>query len=84
LNAFPFLKTMSRRRRRRGYPLAVLIGLEGSQAVTWDIFSESVRPGDRIRGDDKFRFYESIIDLLRPSLKPVSYTHLTLPTSDLV
>ena len=69
MNAPPFLKAMPRRRRRRGYPQAILIGLEGSQATTWNIFSESVRPGDRIRGDDKFRFYESIIDLLRPNLK---------------
>ena len=60
---------MSRRRRRRGYPLAVLIGLDGGKATTWHVFSESVRPGDRIQGEDKFRFYESIVDLLRPSLK---------------
>jgi len=69
LNALPFLKAMPRRRRRRGYPLAVLIGLDGDKATTWHVFSESVRPGDRLQGDDKFRFYESIIDLLRPSLK---------------
>jgi len=69
LNALPFLKAMPRRRRRRGYPLAVLIGLDGDKATTWHVFSESVRPGDRIQGDDRFRFYESIVDLLRPSLK---------------
>ena len=69
MNALPFLKAMPRRRRRRGYPLAVLIGLDGDKATTWHVFSESVRPGDRIQGDDRFRFYESIVDLLRPSLK---------------
>ena len=60
---------MPRRRRRRGYPLAVLIGLKGGQAATWKIFSESVRPGVRIQDDDEYSFYESIVDLLRPSLK---------------
>jgi stalled ribosome rescue protein Dom34 len=69
LNALPFLKAMPRRRRRRGYPLAVLIGLDGDKATTWHVFSESVRPGDRIQGDDRFQFYESIVNLLRPSLK---------------
>jgi hypothetical protein len=69
LNALPFLKAMSRRRRRRGYPLAVLVGLDGDKATTWHVFSESVRPGDRIQGSDRFRLYESIVDLLRPSLK---------------
>ena len=69
MNALPFLKAMPRRRRRRGYPQAVLIGLEGSQAATWNIFSESVTPGERIQNDDEYSFYESIVDLLRPSLK---------------
>lgn len=45
------------------------MGLDGDKATTWHVFSESVRPGDRIQGDDKFRLYESIVDLLRPSLK---------------
>jgi stalled ribosome rescue protein Dom34 len=60
---------MSWRRRRRGYPLAVLVGLEGDRGAIWNIYSESVRPGDRIQGDDEYSFYESIVDLLRPSLK---------------
>jgi stalled ribosome rescue protein Dom34 len=47
---------MPRRKRRRGYPLAVLIGIEGDQV-------------DRIQECDEYSFYESIIDLLRPSLK---------------
>ena len=56
-------------RRRRGYPLAVLIGIKGYQAATWKIYSESVRPGERLQGDDEYSFYESIVDILRPSLK---------------
>jgi len=58
-----------RRRRRRGYPVAILIGLEGNQAFIWDVYSESVKPGERIRGDDGYNFYESIVDIIRPSVK---------------
>jgi len=49
--------------------VAILIGLEGNQAVTWGIYSESVKPGKRIQGDDEYIFFESIVDTLRPSLK---------------
>jgi len=47
----------------------MLIGLEGNQAVTWNIYSESVKPGKRIRGDDQYNFHESIVDILRTSIK---------------
>ena len=60
---------MSRRRRRRGYPQAILIGIEGNRATTWIIFSESIRPGKQLTGESDFTFYESLIDTLRPSLK---------------
>ena len=60
---------MPRRRRRRGYPVAMLIGLEGDRASTWDIYSESVKSGPRIQGEDEYNFYESIIDALRPGIK---------------
>ena len=60
---------MPRRRRRRGYPVAMLVGLEGYQASTWYVYSESVKPGERIRGDDEYNFYESIVDVLRPRIK---------------
>ncbi|UCD44010.1 MAG: hypothetical protein JSV27_07615 [Candidatus Bathyarchaeota archaeon] len=60
---------MPRRRRRRGYPVAMLIGLEGDQAATWDIYSESVKSGVRIQGEDGYNFYESIVDALRPGIK---------------
>ncbi len=60
---------MPRRRRRRGYPLAVLVGLEGSRAALWSVFSESVKPGERLQGDDEYNFYESVVDALRPSIK---------------
>lgn len=60
---------MPRRRRRRGYPVAMLIGLEGDRASTWDIYSESVKSGPRIQGEDRYNFYESIVDALRPGIK---------------
>lgn len=60
---------MPRRRRRRGYPAAILIGLEKGQAFVWDVYSESVKPGKRIRGDDEYNFYESIVDVLRPRIE---------------
>ena len=60
---------MPRRRRRRGYPTAVLIGLEGRRASLWNIFSESVQPGSQVEGEDAYSFYESVVDLLRPSVK---------------
>jgi stalled ribosome rescue protein Dom34 len=47
----------------------MLVGLEGSQASTWNIYSESVKPGERIRGDDEYNFYESIVDILRPGIR---------------
>lgn len=60
---------MPRCRRRRGYPLAILVGLDGSQAALWSVFSESVKPGERVQEDDEYNFYESIVDALRPSMK---------------
>ena len=47
----------------------MLVGLEGRQAFTWNIYSESVKPGERIRGDDEYNFYEGIVDVLRPGIR---------------
>ena len=60
---------MPRHRRRRGHPIAMLIGLEGDQAVTWNIYSESVKPGEWIRGEGEYNFFELIVDILRPRVK---------------
>jgi stalled ribosome rescue protein Dom34 len=60
---------MPRRSRRRGFPIAVLVGLEIGHAYIWNIYSEAVRPGERIQGDIGYNFYEEIIDALRPSFK---------------
>jgi stalled ribosome rescue protein Dom34 len=63
------LMLMPRRGGRRGYPLAVLIGLEGGQAFVWSVFSESVKPGERVLGDNEYNFYESVVDMLRPFIR---------------
>jgi hypothetical protein len=57
-------------KRRRGYPVAVLVGLEKGEAHFWDVYSESVKPGPQITvsGTD-YGFHEAIVDQLRPRLK---------------
>jgi stalled ribosome rescue protein Dom34 len=61
---------------KRGYPVAVLIGIEENQATLWKIFSQAAKQEKTItlngtRTDQKnlYRFHESIIDTLRPTLK---------------
>lgn len=60
---------MPRRRSRRGYPLAVLIGLEDGNAVTWNVFSESIKSGKKIQGEEDYKLFESVVDVLRPRIK---------------
>lgn len=61
---------MPRRRRPRGYPVAVLIGLENSTARFWNIYSRSIKPDTTIKQENTaYNFYEAIIDRLRPSVK---------------
>jgi stalled ribosome rescue protein Dom34 len=67
---------MTAKSYRRGYPVAVLVGLEQSQAAIWKIYSKVAKPEANIclggtRNDAKilYGFYESIIDKLRPILK---------------
>jgi stalled ribosome rescue protein Dom34 len=67
---------MSKRGYRRGYPVAILIGLEDGRAVLWRIFSEVVKPyvtltlsGVRTEGRALYRFHETVVDALRPVLK---------------
>ena len=62
-------------RYRRGYPLAVLVGLEDRRAVLWRVFSEVVkldgtveRGGEAEKGE-LYDFYESIVNALRPIIK---------------
>ena len=68
---------MKRKRRyKRGYPVAVLVGFEDDHAVLWRIFSRVAKRSVRLeldgkRTDDKalYNFHESVIDALKPVLK---------------
>jgi len=53
-------------RRRRGYPVAVLIGLSQDHAALWDVFSESVKPGPTVDEASKYALHEAIVNHLRP------------------
>jgi stalled ribosome rescue protein Dom34 len=61
---------VSRRRRTRGYPVAVLIGLEKGEASLWNIYSRSIKPDTTIqRENNQYNYHEAIIDRLRPNVK---------------
>ncbi len=64
------------KRYRRGYPVAVLVGFEERQAVLWRVFSRVVKPektlmlnGERREAKTLYNFHESIVNVLRPTLK---------------
>ena len=61
---------------RRGYPVAVLVGIESDRAVLWKVFSHVVKPEETVpmngaRSDPKalYNFHEFIINSMRPSIK---------------
>ncbi len=61
---------------RRGYPVAVLAGIECDRAVLWQVFSQVAKhlqtvPLSGSRSDPKalYNFHESIVNALRPTLK---------------
>ncbi len=61
---------------KRGYPIAVLIGIEQSQAALWRIYSQVAKHKETIpfggnRNDPKalYNFHESIINSIRPTIK---------------
>jgi stalled ribosome rescue protein Dom34 len=59
-----------KRRKRRGYPVGVLIGLENKRSIFWNVFSNSVNSGVvKTWVDNEYNFFESIVDELRPSIK---------------
>jgi stalled ribosome rescue protein Dom34 len=64
------------RRYRRGYPVAVLVGLKEEQATLWKVYSHVAKPEKTVplnanRSDQKavYNFHEAIINALRPTLK---------------
>jgi stalled ribosome rescue protein Dom34 len=61
---------------RRGYPVAILIGVEQDHAAIWQIFSQVAKPQQTIplNGDRKdqkaiYNFHETIINALRTAFK---------------
>jgi stalled ribosome rescue protein Dom34 len=66
----------AKRGYKRGYPVAVLVGLEDDRAVLWRVFSNVVKhektlwmDGNREDSRAAYNFHESIINALRPMLK---------------
>jgi stalled ribosome rescue protein Dom34 len=69
------MASQRKRRYRRGYPVAILIGLGDNQAVLWNVFSQVVKPEKTLylngtRNDSKamYNFHESILNAIRPML----------------
>jgi len=67
---------MKQKSYRRGYAVAVLIGIEQDHATIWQVFSQVAKHQENIRlnGDRKdqkalYNFQESIVNALRPTLK---------------
>jgi len=65
-----------KRKYKRGYSVAVLIGLEENLAILWKVFSNIVKYEttvqlDGTRNDVKalYNFHEAVINALRPTLK---------------
>lgn len=65
-------------RKKRGYPVAVLIGFDSKAAILWQIFSEIVKPFEKISltkpstklaENELYNFFEEIIDKIRPTIK---------------
>ena len=61
---------------KRGYPVAILIGIEEDHAALWQVFSQVAKHqqtiplnGDRKDPKATYNFHESIINALRPTLK---------------
>jgi len=61
---------------KRGYPVAILIGMEKDSASLWQIFSQVAKlqynihlSGNRADSKAIYNFHESIVDCLRPTLK---------------
>ena len=61
---------------RRGYAVAILIGLEEGAAALWKVYSRVVKPektvrleGSRNEAKCVYNFHEAIVNALRPNLK---------------
>jgi stalled ribosome rescue protein Dom34 len=61
---------------RRGYPVALLVGIGANQAVLWKVFSHVVKPERTVslagtRSDAKalYNFHEAIVNAIRPTIR---------------
>ena len=68
-------RTTKRQGYKRGYPVAVLVGLEESSAALWQVFSNVVKPYASVKLEGRrkdegalYSFHESIVNALRPIL----------------
>ena len=59
-----------------------MIGIRDLEAVTWEIYSESVKRGQKIGEASPYRFHESIVDAVRPKIKQVVKTILVASTDE--
>jgi len=64
-----------KRQYRRGYPVALLVGLETDHAIIWQVFSKVVKlflnlkiDGNRTEEKILYSFHESLMDSLKPIL----------------
>ena len=74
------------RRGRRGYPTAILIGLDPRTANIWLVYSESIKQGKIITktGDDEkstYRHNEKIVEAIR-SLSPEGFNQIIIASAD--
>jgi len=67
---------MSRKSYRRGYPVAVLVGIESDHAVLWQVFSHVAKQkqeiplgGSRSEAKALYNFHEAIVNAMRSTLK---------------
>jgi len=74
------------KRGRRGYPTAILIGLDNQTANIWLIFSESIKQGKTItkNGDDEKSVYkhnEEVVEAIR-ALLPEGFNQLIIASTE--
>ena len=69
-------RKMKSKSYKRGYPVAVLAGIEQNHAALWQVFSQVAKhqqtiplTGDRKDPKALYNFHESIVNALRPTLK---------------
>ena len=74
------------KRGRRGYPTAILIGLDQTTANVWLVFSESIKQGKTLtrEGNDEkasYRHAEEIVESVR-ALIPEGFNQLILASPE--